>query len=59
MALRMGKTRSVADGLRGPTGVEGPVLADLRGGEVECRGFVAASSGEHVSSCTGDTVEKV
>jgi len=55
----MGKTRSVADGLRGPTGVVGLVLADLRGGEVEYVGWVAASSGEHVSSCTGDTVEKV
>jgi len=39
IALRMGKTRSVTDGLRGPTGVVGPVLADLRDDEVvECVG---------------------
>jgi len=53
MALRIGKTRSVAEGLMAPS-----LLGPLFGGRAKSAAFGAAS-GVAGSSGTGDTVEKL
>jgi hypothetical protein len=62
MALRMGNTRSVTEGLRGPTGclVGGSVPDfDLDGGEAKSVALVVeVSRGVVGSSGTGEMVEK-
>jgi hypothetical protein len=57
MALRMGKTRSVAEGLMTPS-LLGAADAELLGGKAKPVAFVAGS-GVDGSSGTGDTVEKL
>ena len=57
MALRMGKTRSAAEGLMVPSLLVPPDAA-LFGGRAKSEAFGAAS-GVAGSSGTGDTVEKL